>query len=188
MQLREKFRARNGYSENAQRYRRIQILLACINDSFEYYLAWSHSILLGLAGVLVFATIRYTNVSIIMYLMFPFCGIRCVLETIAQLNLTSFANSESSKVLYQWTQLVRPTTKSLKSYRKRKFKIDEKLNKNRSKFLELDFESKFLKMFLASCAHVKCRAGYLYTYTDAIVVCSLSNMLLITFNLLVLTK
>jgi len=112
-----------------------------------------------MAGLMLFATIRYTDLPFHLYMVFPSCGLRCLYEATTALAAAGKMHQESIEYL-----------------------------RNLGRQIETAIESKgrgYKRAFHKSCRPLLCTAGSLYTFENSIVLVSLLNCTLLTFNMLV---
>jgi hypothetical protein len=145
----------------ASEYRRAQVMIGYVNDSFHLYLTYWPSILYVIAGTMFFAAVRFTHLSLHIFLVFPACGFRCLLEVTTQMEAAANLNLESERYL---TQVERQAGVAIR---------------NREQQL-----ARYLTRFRRSCARLTCNAGSLYTLEKTIVLVSLHHCTQLVFNLL----
>jgi len=73
-----------------------------LSESFRLYLEWFPSVPIFQIAVLVFATLRIYDIPIHVYLLFPACSLRCIVEALAPLAMAGKANQGSICVLQEW--------------------------------------------------------------------------------------
>lgn len=142
-----------------QVYRRAQLLTILLNDGFKSYLLGMPITMLGNVAMLIFGTIRFIRVSLLSYWMFPFCGIRCLLDALTLFAIAGQMNQQSGIFLKDWEKNI--------------WTIRNKEERN--------FQSKVLK----SCQPLCSCAGSVYKFETAILLISLDICTQLTFNLLV---
>jgi len=148
------------------KYRYIQCLSTLLNESFRIYLSWAPMIFMGHVGLLLFASFRYWNEDFISYIMFPACGVRCMLDAVTPLALAGDLCNECRRAMERWS-------KSVSTFFKRKLPTAAPMT------------PKWMFMFQSSCREINCRAGSLYKMERAILPVNLNNMALLTLNLLI---
>ena len=146
------------------KYRQFQLINLQLNNSFNLYLEWFPSLLLTLVALLLFATLKVWYIDLHAYLLFPVCAMRCLFETMTPLALAGKVNEESILLLKEWKILLQNEYTSS--------------NKN----------CKWLKSFHRSCPVIACTAGSFYSFENSIVLCTISNCVQLTTNLLLMSK
>jgi hypothetical protein len=144
-------------------YRTCQRINNLLNESFQLYLEWFPTFLLGLISLLLFATLKLWYIPIHAYLLFPACSLRCFFEAMTPLAMAGKVNEESIEVFWEWANRMHVEMKSSKC-------------------------CKWLEAFHHSCANIVCTAGSLYTFENSIVLCTLHNCVQLTMNLLLMSK
>lgn len=155
--------------EAAYVYRRAQTLIRLLNEAFKFYLEWFPSILFTIAGVFFFGAIRYSDLPFHLYIVFPFCGFRCLIEGITLMAVAGETNSKSGKFMNYWSEKLAQA----------KIKVNSE-EENESVVLS--------RAFHKSISRIKCTAGSLYTFENSIVLVTLSNTTVLMFNMLVTFK
>lgn len=141
---------------NHEKYRLCQLIVRLIDDGFQFYLQWFPSVLFTIAGMLLFCSIKYTNLNFLLYSVFPSCGLRCLFEGTTILAAAGYMNQASKDYLNKWGRAI-----------------------NRFQ------EREYILAYYKSCPRLQCSAGGMYTFESSIVLVSLDNCSQLTFNMLV---
>ena len=141
-------------------YRYLECAATSLNEGFRLYLEWAPTIFMAHVGLLLFASIRFWDTDYISYLMFPICGLRCMLDAVTPLAIAGYLNEESLKLLRLWNQLIGGVT------------IPRTLRHSS-------------KLFLESCKVISCKAGSLYVMKSSILPTNLNHLAQLTLNLLI---
>jgi len=149
-----------------EEYREIQYINGMLNDSFEIYLAVFPSVLLFALSILLYGTLRFWHLDIITYSNFPACGFRCILEIFTIIVLAGRVNKECKDLLEKWDCC----------------QSTENLDDQETRNLQA-----FLIRFNRSCQVISCKSGPFYSFETPILLCTISNVLVMTLNIWLLT-
>ena len=139
------------------KFRKAQIIVRHMNEAFRIYLATSPTLILAVLVLLIFSTIRFSEVDVTSYLMYPACTARCIFESYSLLAWAGHVNTTSGEVLNIWKLSVKNSEPSY-AYNRR---------------------------FGKSCRKLTISAGSMYTFESSIILATLHNCSESTFNLLV---
>ena len=152
--------AQQRYLDNVpKRFRFGQMQAVILNDAFSLYLQWYPCVVFTIAGTQIFGTIKYYNVALHSYIVFPACALRCVVESSTCIAVAGQLNATSQEFLDKWDHTLC-------------------LGDKTSKLI------KYHKAYRRSCVSLKCCAGSLYTFEKTILLVSLHHCFQVTLNLL----
>lgn len=140
------------------KYRRSQLLLTIINDTFYYYLVVFPAVGTAVVAALIYGVIRLWRIDPQSNVMFPLCAIRCGYEMLTPLRMAGYVNSGSNDVVGKWKKVTHVNAK-------KDMKIAERLQK--------------------SCRQLRCRSGSLFAFDSSIYLVTIDNTIQQTVNLLV---
>ncbi len=145
------------------KYRRFQLLVDFINDTFRSYLVVFPPVGGIIVSVLIYGTIRFWQLDPKTNIMFPLCAIRCGFEALTPLAIAGSLKMAGDHFLQTWKDV---TSKA-------RLMKDTKLN-SRKRFL-------FLRR---SCRPLKCTSGSFFTFENGILFNTIDNIIQQTVNLL----
>ena len=146
--------------ELPNKYRLLEFTVTSLNAGFQLYLGMAPTILLALAGLLLFSSIRFWHSDYISNLMFPTCVVRCLLDALTPFASAGIVRDECRQLVKVWMQLngIHNFPRHVKRYN---------------------------RMFLKSCKVISCKAGSLYVMKSSILTAHLNHMAQLTLNLLI---
>jgi len=148
-------------------FARMHYINNLLNDSFVIYLEWFSSVFLATVAVMAYGCIRFTYLSLYSYLMYPACAVRCILESFSILALAGDVNLESGLALAKWRRAAAVPKVWTDKDRKR---------------------DRLHAACLKASRQITCSAGAMYTFEKSIVICNISHTVVLTMNLLMLTR
>ena len=151
-----------GNTKTADVYRHVQMISVLLNRGFKLYLAWFSTLLLGIVALLVFSLLTFWDLSIMAYIMFPICSLRCIFESITLLSLAGVVNEESLGISKIWEGKLQAVKDAA--------------------------HAAWLRAFQRSAPHIKIKAGTYFTFENSIVLTATSNCVDLIINLIVLHR
>lgn len=145
------------------KYRKFQLLIDFINDTFRSYLIVFPAVGGTIVSVLIYGTVRFWHLDPKTNIMFPLCAIRCGFEALTPLAIAGSLNAEG----YQFLQTWKCVTSKIYG----------------SKYGSLSSHKRFL-LASRSCPSLKCTSGSFFTFENGILFNTIDNIIQQTVNLL----